>query len=216
MQAIARKFRAIQSRRNRAGVFTKIYKEGLWGSPESLSGTGSGEQATLAIRQELPKLFRSLGVTSMIDIPCGDFHWIGSLVAETGVRYQGFDIVADMIADNQRRYGSPSVHFGVLDIVKMVPPQADLILCRHLLIHLPLQDAVSSIRNFQRSGSKYLLVTTQPDCPRNEEIAWTGTYRPVNLELPPFQLKPTARIPDPQSPTDQAELALFRLDEISL
>lgn len=167
------------------------------------------------IRRKLPELFASLAIESLVDIPCGDFHWMRLLVEQTGVGYRGFDIVPELIAENQRRYCNTTLQFDVLDIAKAVPPAADLIICRHLLIHLPLQDAVACIRNFRRSGSKYLLVTNQPDCARNEEIVWTGAYRALNLRLPPFRLNPIRTIPDPQDSNDQAELALYRLAEIA-
>ena len=83
---VAKKLRAFRYRRNRADVFTKIYKDGLWGEPESVSGTGSSEAATEGIRRQLPKLFSTIEVRSLIDIPCGDFHWMQALVRESDVR----------------------------------------------------------------------------------------------------------------------------------
>jgi len=220
LRAVLRKLRdkrrAFQARHNRAGVFAAIYRDGMWGSHESVSGTGSTLQATEFIRQRLPDLFSSLGVRSIVDVPCGDFHWMQAVVDNSKLRYHGFDIVPDLIRQNIKRYGNATTQFSVLDIVKSVPPKADLVFCRHLLIHLTFPDGIAAIRNFQRSGSRYLLITSQPDCPENVEIGSTGMYRPVNLELSPFRLSPIARIPDPQAPTDRAELVLLPLDQISL
>src|SRR5207244_10404718 len=84
-----------------------------------------------------------------------------------------------------------------LDLVRDRLPKADLILCRHLLIHLPLKDCLSVLRNFQKSGAEYLLITNQENIPENTEILFTGSFRPLNLALPPFNLpEPDAKIAD--------------------
>ena len=210
------KQRAFRYRRARADVFGKIYQERLWSASESASGMGSSTRGTEMVRKLLPELFADLGITSLVDVPCGDFFWMRSVLQSSKLRYHGFDIVQELIARNTTQYGDDTTRFGVLDIVKSIPPAADLILCRHLLIHLPLNDAMTCIRNFKLSGSRWLLITSQPDCQRNEEIWWTGAYRPVNLELPPFNLSPVRRIPDSQDEQDRGELLLIPLDKVSL
>jgi hypothetical protein len=60
-----------------------------------------------------------------------------------------------------------------------------LILCRDCFIHLSHRDILSAIRNFQLSGSKYLLTTTFPGIDENKNIV-TGRMRPINLQRPPF------------------------------
>ena len=45
------------------------------------------------------------------------------------------------------------------DATKEVVPQSDLILCRHVLNHLSIQYSERCLLNFQKSKSKYLLMT---------------------------------------------------------
>jgi 2-polyprenyl-3-methyl-5-hydroxy-6-metoxy-1,4-benzoquinol methylase len=99
----------------------------------------------------------------MVDAPCGDFYWLSTLNLESHLdSYRGFDIVPDLIEGNRQKWGSPKISFEVADLVKHAPPKADFILCRHVLIHLPFADCHRMLRNFQASGSEYLLVTNSP------------------------------------------------------
>jgi hypothetical protein len=57
-------------------LFDRVYAEHRWRSAESKSGPGSSVEQTAVIRDRLPKLIAELGINSMLDIPCGDLHWM--------------------------------------------------------------------------------------------------------------------------------------------
>ena len=129
--------------------------------------------------------------------------------------YWGFDIVPELARRNQERFGSTTVHFGALDIVETGPPAADLILCRHLLYHLPLRDCLKAIHNFKQSGSRYLLITNNRDALQNREIAFTGAFRPRNLDLSPFNFPGALEvIPDSLDGICGSPLVLYRLTDV--
>lgn len=210
--------RALYRRVRKQSVFEKIYRDNLWGDPESRSGTGSGLAATEKIRAGLLDAIDRLNVNTIIDAPCGDFYWLSTLnLAERLTWYKGLDIVPQVIAQNQKLWGNEAISFETADLAKRVPPQADLILCRHLLIHLMFADCLRVLCNFKNSGSRFLMITNQPDNPRNAEINFTGSYRPINLSLPPFNFpQPLFAIDDAQSPGDQSQAAVYDLSQIHL
>jgi glycosyltransferase involved in cell wall biosynthesis len=183
------------------GTFTSYWEQGLFydassgGVDESRSGAGSSLSATESIRQELPKLIDRLGVKSVLDIPCGDFHWMQE-VPLTGVDYVGADIVRGMVAENQRRYSSNERRFVHLDMLSSDLPRADLVICRDGLVHLSVSDVRKFLHRLIASGSKYLLTTTFTDRGSNAKIQ-TGQWTPYNLQLPPFNL------PDPLELIDE-------------
>src|SRR3979409_2684326 len=63
---------------NLAQRFRRIHDTNLWGAVASSSGLGSEIDATAMLRAELPRLFERLGVTSLLDAPCGDAGWINA------------------------------------------------------------------------------------------------------------------------------------------
>jgi hypothetical protein len=166
--------------------FTEIYRHNGFGGRLSRSGEGSDLVQTAAIRRELPRLVRELGVRTLLDAPCGDWYWMKETVL--GVEhYTGVDIVAAVVENNQREFGSASTTFRCLDLAEDDLPQVDLILSRDFLVHLSFADGLRIIGNFKRSGSKYLLVTTFCDRERNADLVGEDSFwRPLNMERPPF------------------------------
>ena len=179
------------SRRRMAETFREIYVANAWGNAHSRSGAGSDLAQTSEIRAQLPRLMSDLGIASMLDLPCGDFHWMSELALD--LDYIGGDVVPDIIASNVQRFATPRRRFRVLDATVDPLPKADLILCRDLLVHLAFEDAIRAIVNFRSSRSRYLLTTTFTRRTENTDIP-TGQWRPINLERPPFAFPPPLRL----------------------
>jgi hypothetical protein len=198
------------SRIPRSEVFSRFYRTNGWSDPESRSGVGSRMDETIAIRAELPDLFRQLNVRSMLDAPCGDMNWMRH-VDLGDIDYTGADIVPQLIADNAQRF--PQHRFRVLDLVTEKVPAVDLILCRDCLVHMSLRDAERALRNIIDSGSKYLLTTTFEMEEAHTDII-IGWHR-LNLQRPPFSMPKPLRLIDEQS-NEQADKRLGLWDLRSL
>lgn len=165
-------------------IFTEIYERRLWGGVQSASGTGSDIAATRVLRAKLPELLHQLSVTSVLDIPCGDYLWM-SQVDLSGISYIGGDIVRELICENQRRYLRDGARFQRLDLLADDLPRADLVLCRDCLVHFSFHDIHRALANILRTNASYLMTTTFRDRHGNCDIL-TGQWRPLNLEAPPF------------------------------
>jgi hypothetical protein len=164
--------------------FIHIYKTNWFGGYESISGPGSSLEQTHVVRKELPGVIREFNIRKIIDAPCGDFHWMKEVVLDVDT-YIGIDIVPEIILGNREKYGNNKREFHVKDIVKDTLPHGDLILCRDCFIHLSFKDIFSAIRNFDKSGSRYLLTTTFTGLNDNTDIV-SGKVRPLNMQKPPF------------------------------
>lgn len=194
---------------NAKQVFSHYYEVNAWESEESVSGPGSTLEYTENIRRKIPPLVKELGVSSILDAPCGDFNWFQKIEWETEIAYIGGDIVEPLIERNQSLYGDQSREFINLDIVQDDLPAADLWLCRDCLFHLSNHDVLLVLDHFIKSEIRYLLTTLHPDCDRNLDIP-TGSFRFINLQLPPFSLsKPTQVIADWLEGDPVRELALW-------
>ncbi len=121
-------------------VFTEIYTRNLWGGAEGefCSGPGSVEPAIvypyLAMVQKMAAREGFSGM-SFVDLGCGDFR-VGSQLVPLSGNYVGVDVVAPLIEFNQEKYGSASVQFVHLDIVKDELPVGDVCFVRQVLQHL--------------------------------------------------------------------------------
>ena len=167
-------------------VFSDIYRGNKWGGRDSFSGTGSDVYQTRIITKELPVVFRNYGISTVLDIPCGDFYWMKK-VDLININYIGADIVNDLIAKNSEQYGRDNLRFQKLDLIKDKLPNVDLIFCRDCLVHLSFKDIFHALDNLCASQSEYLLTTTFTERTRNHDIA-TGQWRTINLEVAPFLL----------------------------
>jgi len=169
-------------------VFAEIYWTNAWNGSDSVSGTGSDLVQTRIIAREIPALCASLGVRTLLDVPCGDFHWM-SRIDLSGVDYTGADVVEHIVIQNQRRHSRTNVRFRRLNLIEDRLPGVDLILCRDCLVHLPFADVFTALGQICESRSEYLLTTTFPARTENDDIEM-GDWRPLNLERPPFVLPP--------------------------
>jgi len=165
--------------------FRRIHETNLWGAADSVSGLGSEADATAVLRNELPLLLRELGVTSLLDAPCGDAGWINK--TDLGAAFIGIDIVPDLIAALRERAGRGEIggDYRLADITRDPLPRADAILCRDCLVHLSFANIARAIANFRRSGATWLITTTFPDWHDNLDCE-DGDWRALNFERAPF------------------------------
>jgi hypothetical protein len=186
--------RFIADRENFSGLdlaarFERIERTNLWGAATSVSGLGSENRATAAIREALPGLLHRLGARSLLDAPCGDAGWIGRVRLE--VDYTGIDIVPSLIAANAARVtqGELRGRFLVADITRDALPGCDVILCRDCLVHLSFGNIARAMARFRASGALFLLATTFPDWEGNRDCE-DGDWRALDMTKPPFGWPP--------------------------
>jgi hypothetical protein len=173
--------------KNSSNSFKDIFEKSVWGGDfESKSGGGSELEATLTIREQLPKVLSKYSISTMLDIPCGDYNWMKEVNKDCN--YLGCDIVTELVARNQQLYSSDTVNFQQMDLTKDFLPKVDLIFCKDCLQHLSEEKVKEALNNIKRSNSKYLLVTSYPKTWRNYDI-YDGDYQPLNLLIKPYYLK---------------------------
>ena len=194
--------------------FALIYKTRLWalGNPETPgSGAGSTLAATARLRSELPKLVNKLGTRTLLDVGCGDYHWMRT-VGLDGVNYVGVDIVQSLIDENEAKYGSESIRFVQANAVAEGLPDADTVLIREVLFHLSFADALAVLRNVLSAPRRYLLMTTDSDIGVNVDIR-SGDWRPLNLQAAPFKF-PEPEFTIEESGGTRRRLAAWKADAL--
>lgn len=149
-------------------------------------GGGSTMIATRGIRALLPRLVDKYGFKTVCDAGAGDMHWMSQV--DWDADYQPFDL-------HPRRK-----EVTKLDISKELLPTCDLILCRHVLIHLDPERIHNAISLFRQSG-KYLLASQYDDAGPFDS---SEQFNKVNMV--PLLGEPLERHPDAK-----AHIALWRL-----
>ena len=198
-------------------VFTAIYKTNWWGSPESVSGTGSTLAYTHNLRNQLPKLFSTFQINTVFDAPCGDFNWMKLVVSNTNIQYIGGDIVSELIQNNMLKNQSLAIKFINLNIIDGQFPKADLWICRDCLIHFSFKDTLLVLENYLRSEIPYLLTTTHHNKSNfeNHDIQ-TGDVRIIDLFSAPFHFPkpPLFELDDWLEPDLPRVMALFDRSQV--
>lgn len=197
-------------------TFDSMCRDHLELGMESCSGPGSSLAQTREIRQRLPQLLQDIRASSLLDVPCGDFHWMRHVALGVD-RYIGVDVHGGLVRRNREQFGNARRTFLQLDITADALPRADVIFCRDCLVHFSYRDAMAALEAFRRSGSRYLLTTTFPARKSNWDIE-NGDWRPLNLELAPFRFPPPLRLVTEKCTEGQGRFAdkslgLWRLDE---
>ena len=181
-------FRKILAENTLEDVFSFIYEKNLWGGKESASGRGSSYKQTKILITEILKLIKKYRIKSILDIPCGDFNWMQNVVNDD-LKYIGGDIVGPIVRKNQRQYKKNNIKFIKINLITDSLPAADLLICRDCFVHFSYEDIKKSLINIRKQKIKYLLVTTFTERTRNRNIL-TGDWRPLNMEIKPFYLRP--------------------------
>lgn len=167
--------------------FKTIFAQNDWKDAESISGPGSNSEQTQEVISIVERVIKDYGVSSILDLPCGDFGWM-STVNFQGASYTGGDIVDELIQSNREKFAErKEVQFEVIDLINDLLPNADLLLVRDCLVHLNSELVQSALANIKSSRIQYVLMTTFVERSFNVNIH-TGDWRPLNMQIAPFNL----------------------------
>ncbi|KAA1244135.1 class I SAM-dependent methyltransferase [Aquimarina sp. RZ0] len=201
-------------------VFVKIYTSKYWNYGESVSGPGSSIKQTKNIIEGINQVVAKLDISRVLDIPCGDFNWI-SYIDFSKIRYIGGDIVEELILKNRKKYKTDRIDFYKIDLLEDNLPSSDLLITRDCFVHFSYGHIYQSLLNIKKSDCKYLMSTTFVKHTINYDIV-TGDWRPINLEIPPFDFpKPIMIIPEHIEQGFEREykgksLAIWKIEDLDL
>jgi SAM-dependent methyltransferase len=193
---------AARSREGRRNAFASIYRGREWRG-ESASGPGSDPARTRPFVALIQRFLAEHNIRRVLDIGCGDWSTSG-LIDWSGIDYVGTDIVAEVVAANQRRHGSGNISFVQLDAVEDELPRADLAIAKEVLQHLPIADIERVVTKL--AAFPYAILVNdvahvwhqswlrrdrrRPETWTNVDIE-PGEHRLLALREPPFELKAT-------------------------
>lgn len=165
-------------------VFTRIYAGDTWGNG---SGPGSDPANVRAYLDYLQDFLRRHQIRSIVDCGCGDWQLMRTIDL-TGIDYLGIDYVDSVVERNRREFGAPNLRFAQGDFTSMTLPEADLVICKDALQHLPSRKSHAFLR--QLPGFRFALLTNDEGDNEGRDLRLTGQhhYAPLDLRKPPFDL----------------------------
>jgi len=176
--------------------FSQIYENGGWGTYYDdnakayvgSSGTGSSPENAKPYLDFLQKFVRENGIKSVVDVGCGDWQ-LSKLIDWEGIDYLGIDVVSTLIEHHNHHFSAPNIQFLEADGTQIELPEADLLICKDVLQHLPLEDIHRFLKQLPKY--KYALIVNDVDpsthSSENREIV-AGEYRALDLTAVPFYL----------------------------
>jgi len=194
-------------------IFTRIYKARAWGTDETISGIGSKLNATVAIREQLPILFKKYGIRRLLDVGCGDFNWMKKIVSNLDY-YMGIDIVGEIISKNNELYNAKNIEFKEENILelKLDPHQFDAVMIANVFPHFSNNDILAVLNKISGSNIKYVFITNYTEHKANYDIK-TGDWRLLNLTIDPFNLSQPLEI---IKCNDQHDIRIRKIDDKTL
>lgn len=164
--------------------FIEIYENNKWGHG---SGPGSLPSQTKRYRHFLQKFLRQQQITSVTDMGCGDWQF-SKLLDWSKISYQGYDIVPSIIDQNRRLFSQPNISFHLYSGNSDELPQADLLIVKDVLQHLPNETIFAMLPSL--SKYRYALITNcvNPKGTTINNDIEMGGFRYLDLRLPPFNL----------------------------
>ena len=170
--------------------FVSIYKNNLWNSKESVSGTGSEIAYTQNLRNWLKVAIDNYSFNKICDAPCGDFNWMRLVIDNQNIEYIGYDIVPELIQRNSALFSNERIKFVHSNICVDKIENCDLLIVRDVLFHMSFSDINLFLKNISSVSYKYLLTTSHitPTTFKNSDIE-SGDFRQLNIFSYPFYFK---------------------------
>lgn len=162
--------------------FTRIYREGQWGLKSGIGSTlENSVDYVLAVRAFMVRHH----IRSIVDCGCG-YLQLTKHFDLSGIKYTGIDVVEQVINEVKEEFPRYTLFCG--DFMDMDLPEADLLICKDVLQHLPNSIVATFLR--KTTHYKYRLITN--DIGNNifrDPYVTRDQYCGLNIREHPFHVK---------------------------
>jgi hypothetical protein len=170
----------------RIEAFRRHYEtsESHWGGH---SGGGSHPYWNIDYRAFLERYIVLNDIKSIVDIGYGDWQF-SRFINFGDIRYYGFDVVESVVDRNRTIYSSRTINFDIMPVDLSKVPQADLLIMKDVLQHLPDTEILRYKNNLFSRYPRCLLTNSyhKVQTPRNVDISY-GSFRSLDLNAPPYE-----------------------------
>lgn len=177
--------------------FNEIYENAEWATYyydcsnayKGSSGFGSIPHNAKPYLHFLKKFLIKNHIKSVVDLGCGDWQ-LSRQIDWHRIEYLGIDVVPSLIDHHNKYFKASNIHFLEADGAHIELPKADLLICKDVLQHLPLEEIHIFLKQLSKYKYAILVNTVDLDTPLNNNREITvGDFRPLDLTAAPFYLR---------------------------
>jgi len=193
-------------------VFGRLVDTYGWcpGDRETPCGEGSFLAAVRPIVEVMPKWFREYGIRSVVDVGCGDFHWMRD-VSFDGMEYDGYDLLPKFVDGLRETHGRQNVRFHQANALEVDLPQADLCICKDVINHYPVSDGLRIMEKIKASSRYFAAIAFPGNQDKDGDIP-LGKYWYIDFAIPPFNLgAPIASVDANETRSPKRVFSIWRL-----
>ena len=152
------KHRRFKDRSNTA-IFSEIYDSHLWGGDDEQfhSGEGTIDESSRLYLDKLNDFFKTANIQSVVEIGCGDFRLMNTILVNLPIHYTGIDVVPTLINHLNENFSNDRISFMYADAVTDALPTADVCIIRQVLQHLSNDQILSILSKCQQY--QYVIIT---------------------------------------------------------
>lgn len=152
--------RALAHFRSPESVFTRIYRENLWGGAPDTICSGGGSHDAVVTDAYLEMLRGQAEIHAFenavfVDLGCGDMN-IGRQLIPLCREFIGVDVVRFLVGRHQAEMGGERVRFHHCDIVADELPEGDVCFLRQVLQHLSNKQITAVLPKLRKYGRVYV------------------------------------------------------------
>ena len=164
-------------------VFSKTYKDNLWGGERGQLYSGPGSHIISIIDpyiQIIDGLIRARGFenTRFVDLGCGDFN-IGKHFIHLCHSFIGVDIVKQIVDQNNKLFANEKLKFVKLNIIKDPLPEGDVCFIRQVLQHLSNEQILQVLPKLKQ----YKIVFITEHLPNDNFLNEINVDKPVGANI---------------------------------
>lgn len=164
-------------------AFVKIYREKKWGEG---SGIGSWPENATPYLKIVQEYLYNPKYISIIDLGCGDWKLMETLIIPDDKEYVGYDLVESLIEANKKKYSKKNVKFYTISqLSDLKSTTGDLLLVKDVLHHWPNAHINYFLNSILPNFKNAIITNDFNEYATNRDIQF-GDFRPINLESPPF------------------------------
>lgn len=149
---------SLSPKESNAHIFSKIYKNSIWGDGTLIpkSGIGSLPHNAEFYVNFVEKIISDYEIKSVVDVGHGDWKMWRDKSFEN-VSYYGVDVADGLSEEVTAKFGNPKRIFKQVDGVFDVLPAGDLLICKDVMQHLPNEQLLNFLEKCQ--NYKYIILS---------------------------------------------------------